>query len=144
MKKIIQILSVLSLLVVFSCVSAKAQNVEHYTAKIPFNFNIGQKSFEPGDYVVKIAKFPTGAVTLSLEDNENKNLKTILVRRNGDIAKNKPQLIFTRSENQLFLSKMFMTDMGLSILVSIPKKQGQTANKENRDTKAVVAVAMNR
>ena len=144
MKKIIQIFSVLSLLVVFSCVAAKAQTVEHYAAKIPFNFNIGQKSFEPGDYFIKVARYTTGTVTLSLEDNENRNLQTVLVRRNGDTAKNKPQIIFTRSENRLFLSKMFMTDMGLSIFVTTPKKNEQAAKGENKTDKSAVAVAMSR
>lgn len=141
MKKIIQVLSVLSLLVVFSCVSAKAQTVEQFAAKIPFNFNIGQKSFEAGDYVIKVAKHPAGAITLSLEDSERNNLQTVLVQRNGDVGKDKPQLIFARSVNRRYLSGMFMPNMELSISASNGKEEIRAAKGSPAVDNQGIAVA---
>jgi hypothetical protein len=40
MKKLIQVFSFLSLVVVFSIVSANAQTVKQYAAEIPFDFSI--------------------------------------------------------------------------------------------------------
>ena len=55
MKKLIQICAVLSLVFAFSIVSARAQQtVKQYEAKIPFAFNVGQKSYR----AATSSKFP--------------------------------------------------------------------------------------
>lgn len=123
MKKLIQICSVLSLVFVFSIIGAQAQTVKQYQAQIPFDFNIGQKSYPAGDYVIKVSKFSADGVALSLEDKENHRLQTILLPKNGNVSANEPKLLFTRYENQRFLSQMLMEEMGVSLIKSDTEKR---------------------
>ncbi|HLM62605.1 MAG TPA: hypothetical protein VK308_17535 [Pyrinomonadaceae bacterium] len=118
MKKLIQVFSFLSLVIVFSIVSANAQTVKQYAAEIPFDFSIDQKSYQAGSYVIKVSKFSQSSIALSLEDKENHVLQTIFVSANGDVAKNEPKLSFTVRDNQRFLTKIAMQDMGLTIPVN--------------------------
>jgi hypothetical protein len=134
MKKLIQVFSFLSLVVVFSIVSANAQTVKQYAAEIPFDFSIDQKSYQAGSYVIKVSKFSQSSIALSLEDKENHVLQTIFVRENGDIAKNEPRLSFTVRDNQRFLTKVAMQDMGLTIPVN--ERQDAAKAKSAREVAA--------
>ena len=139
MKKLIQICSVLSLLVVFSVVSANAQAfVKRYQAQIPFDFNIGQKAYQAGNYVIKISKFSSEGIALSLEDTKSHRLQTVLLPKNGDVSADAPKLIFTRYENQRFLSKLLTEEIGVSLIKSDVEKR--IAEKD----KQVVTIAANR
>ena len=66
MKKLIQICTLLSLLVVFSIISANAQTVQRYEANIPFDFSVNGKTYEAGKYQLEISNVPTGKM-LSIE-----------------------------------------------------------------------------
>ena len=129
MKKLIQVCSILSLIVVFSIVSANAQTVKQYAAEIPYDFNIGQKSHQAGSYIIKVSKLSTSAISLSLQDKNQNNLQTILVRENGNIAKREPKLVFTSYDNHRFLTGISMQEMGLSIVVSKNAKLSVKAQK---------------
>jgi hypothetical protein len=134
MKKLIQVCSFLTLVIVFSIVSAQAQTVKQYAAEIPYDFNIGQKSYQAGSYVVKVSKISTGIVSLSLEDKEKNKLQTILVRENKNVAKREPKLIFTSYDNRRFLTGAAMQEMGLAIAVSKDDKLRAKA-KERPESK---------
>lgn len=134
MKKLVQICAMLSLVIVLSAVSAKAQTVRQYAAQIPFDFNIGQKSYQAGDYVIKISKFSLNTVSLALEDKNRNILQTMFVRQNGDVSKDVEKLIFTRNGNQRYLSAMFTKEMGLLVTESTEairnlKAKGQPERK---------------
>ena len=147
MKKLIQVCSILSLVVVFSVVSAWAQTVKQYAAEIPYDFNIGQKSYQADSadsYVVKISRISSNIVSLSLEDKEKNNLQTILVRENGNTTKHEPKLVFTRYDNQRFLTIMSMQEMGLSIVVSKDDKQSAQAAGRPESEEQSIAVASNK
>ena len=118
MKKLIQVFSFLSLVVVFSIVSANAQTIKQYAAEVPFDFNIGQKSYQAGSYVIKISKHSQSSLVLSLEDKNKNLLQSILVRGNGDVSKNETRLIFTHHDNQRVLTKMMTPDMGVTVLAN--------------------------
>jgi hypothetical protein len=144
MKKLIQFFSILSLVVVFSIISAQAQTSKQYAAEIPFNFSVGQKSYQAGSYVIKVSKLrATNSISLSLEDKEKNLLQTILVRENGDVAKAEPKLIFTSHDNQRFLTKMVMQGMGVSIVVSDNDKQNLKAKGKPEVAARGAAVASN-
>jgi hypothetical protein len=141
MKKLSQFFSILSLVAVFSIVSVNAQTVNQYAANIPFDFSIGQKSYQAGSYVIKVSKVAQGSIALSLEDKDKNLLQTILVRRNGDIARVEPKLVFTRHDNQRFLTKMLMEEMGVSIAVSNSDIQASKAKGQPEAAKGT-AVAL--
>ena len=127
MKKLIQFFSFLSLVIVFSIVSASAQTVKQYAAEVPFDFSIGQKSYQAGSYVIKIARHSQSSLVLSLEDKNKNLLQTILVRGNGDVSKNDPKLVFARHDNQRALTKMTTPDMGVTVPVNKDIKQNSKA-----------------
>jgi hypothetical protein len=141
MKKLIQLCSILSLIVVFSIVSANAQTVKQYAAEIPYDFNIGQKSHRAGSYIIKVSKLSTSVVSLSLQDKNENNLQTIIVRENGNTAKREPKLVFTSYDSHRFLTGMSMQEMGLSIVVSKETKlsvkaQGRPESKRQERSRA--------
>lgn len=139
MKKLIQICSILSLLVIFTAVSAQAQSVTQYKAQIPFDFNIGQKSYEAGSYVIKVTKPSIGGITLSLEDNEGNKLQTLLGAENGDVSEKEPELVFNRYDNQRFLTKILTPKSG--ILVAMTKDERQIAKQQRTKSKTQIALS---
>jgi hypothetical protein len=141
MKKLIQVFSFLSLVVVFSIVSANAQTVKQYAAEIPFDFSIDQKSYQAGSYVIKVSKFSQSNVALSLEDKEHNRLQTVFVRANGDVVQNEPKLVFTLQDNQRFLTKISMPDMGLSIPAADDSKRNSKAKGAPKTKAQEIAVA---
>jgi len=143
MKKFIQICAVLSLVFVFSIVSAHAQQtVKQYEAKIPFDFNVGQKSYEAGSYVIKIARLSSNGIYLSLEDDKQNKLQTVLVAETGNLSQDAPQLLFDVRENQRYLTKIYTQEVGLSL--GKPKNEKHGASKKQQtasETQAVIATA---
>ena len=144
MKKLIQVCSILSLVVVFSIVSAQAYTVKQYAAEIPYDFNIGQKSYQAGSYVIKVLKISPNIVSLSLEDKEKNNLQTILVRENGNTTKREPKLVFTSYHNRRFLTGVSMQEMGLAIVVSKDDKQSAKSQERPESEEKAIVVASNK
>jgi hypothetical protein len=143
MKKLIQICTILSLLVVFTAVSAFAQSGERIDAKIPFNFKIGDKSYKAGNYVIRVSKTAGGDV-LSLEDENRNHLQTTVIARNGDLDLNQSELLFNRYENEVFLSKILVPGKGFSVHQSKSEKQIARQNQNNQDNRRTVAVNLDR
>ena len=77
----------------------------------------------------------------TLEDKETNNLQTILVRENGNTTKHELKLVFTRYDNQRFLTGMSMQEMGLSIVVSKDDKLSAQAEGLPESEKQAIAVA---
>lgn len=138
MKKIIQLCSVLALLVTFSVISANAQSVKQYDAKIPFSFNVGQKTFEAGNYVIKISKSAVNSKILSLEDESGKQLQSIIVAESGDTAKGRLQLVFNRYDKQRFLSKLSNGETVFSIVKTDTEKQIAAGKRSSSRTEVAV------
>ncbi|HEX8367211.1 MAG TPA: hypothetical protein VF604_01470 [Pyrinomonadaceae bacterium] len=140
MKKLIQICAVLSLVFAFSIVSAHAQQpVKQYEAKIPFDFNVGQKSYQAGSYVIKISRLASNGIVLSLEDDNKNKLQTVLVSETGDLTGDEPQLLFDVRENQRYLSKIIAQDIGVSI--GKPKAEKHNSAKKRQPASKSQAVA---
>jgi hypothetical protein len=137
MKKLIRICAVLSLVFAFSIVSAHAQQtIKQYEAKIPFDFNVGQKSYQAGSYVIKISRLASNGILLSLEDDNNNRLQSVMVSETDSLSKNAPKLMFDVQENQRYLSKIYTPEVGLSIGVPKTEKHGVNAKKQRRNTTA--------
>lgn len=143
MKKFIQICSILSLLFMFSVVSARAQTVSRYEAKIPFDFNIGQKSYKQGTYLIKIEKLSDSCSALILEGADGNELQKILAAGSSTIAKKQPELVFNRYENQRFLNKMLTPDTGISIPASSAEERISKKLREKNSRVQAALVKMN-
>jgi hypothetical protein len=135
MKKLIRICTIMSLLVVFSAVAASAQSIDRIDAKVPFDFNIGNKSYKAGNYVLRISYVSGGVSTIvSLEDENKRHLQDFLVFRSGNSVKNNPVMLFNRYENQMFLSQIQTTEAGFSLKESRTEKQiaGKSRDKKSK------------
>jgi hypothetical protein len=132
----------LVLAVTFTAVSANAQtdDTKRIDAKVPFEFQVGQKSYPAGNYVMKISQSATNVVTLSLQDNEGNQLENVLLAANGDVSKNDYQLIFALKDKKHVLSKVLTDRSGFS-LVS-PKVKQDSAKKNKGAAGEAAAVAM--
>ena len=139
MKKLIQICSILSLLVAFSFIPAQASTATRYEANIPFDFNIGQKSYQSGTYVIRVVEVSSNSAAITIEDKNGNELQTMMVVESNNISKKQPQLVFNRYENQRFLSKIMTQESG--ILVSMSGAEKQIA-KKMRDTNSNTQVAI--
>jgi hypothetical protein len=143
MKKLIQVCSMLCLVFVFAAVSAKAQTVKQYSAEIPFDFNIAQKSYQAGSYVIKISKLSLSNVALSLEDKDKNILQTVFIRGNGEAFKNEEKLVFTRDGEQRVLSQMVTHENEFKIPAPNYMKRNLKAKGKPEAKTDVVAVASN-
>jgi hypothetical protein len=140
MKKLIQICAVLSLVFAFSIVSAHAQQtVKQYEAKIPFDFNIGQKSYQAGNYVIKIKRLASNGLSLSLEDEKHNNLQTVIVSETGNLVKGEPQLLFSRHENQRYLTEVVTAEVGVAVAKPKKAEKHGEAKKQQQLNKQVVS-----
>lgn len=115
MKKLFLIYSFVGLLAAVSCLPAAAQVTENYETRIPFDFNIGQKSYQAGDYEIKLARTATNVTAFSLTDNNGKVLHTILVMDNGEVSKKQVELVFDHHDGQRFLAKLLTRQKGFAL-----------------------------
>jgi len=143
MKKLIQICAVLSLVFAFSIVSAQAQKtVKQYEAKIPFDFNIGQKAYQAGNYVIKISRLASNGLIVSLEDENNNKLQSVLVSETDRVAQKAPQLQFEVQDNQRHLTAIYTQDIGVSFGKPMTEKRNSVKKRQQPPAKPqVVAVA---
>jgi len=106
MKKIIQVTSFLFLAVIFSAVSANAQSAEKFKATIPFAFSIGQKTYEPGNYTVKISNHSEAGSLLTIFDSKGKPINSLVVRSLVDRRDDESTFVFSRSGEDRSLTKI--------------------------------------
>lgn len=120
MKKIIQLVSFLSLALIFGGVTANAQTVTKVDAKIPFEFVVGDRSLPAGDYVLRITDTSSGSQVLEIRGSNRQTLFTALIQENGDRAKHKAELVFDRTAGTVALAKIIMSDAGYNVAKAEP------------------------
>ena len=106
MKKFIQIASFLAIVFVMAGSDVYAQNTTKIDAQIPFDFVIGDQTFEAGKYIMRLRKNPTGVETVELRDANNRVVYEAFALQNGDTGNGKAQLIFDRDGTIAKLSKV--------------------------------------
>lgn len=130
MKKLIQVCSLLSLLVLFTAASAFAQNGFGTDVNIPFAFNVGDHAYEAGQYIVKLDKTGAGMATLSIQNTKTDEVQRVLLNANGDAGAQDVRLIFDTINGQRYLTKLKTTDRTYAIVGSRPAKDTAKARKE--------------
>jgi hypothetical protein len=128
MRKFIQITSLLSLVLAFTAFTAKA-SVKAETGfgtevNIPFAFNIGDKAYESGHYIVRMEKTSTGATLLSIQDVEGDRNQTVLLNQTGATGTSDVKLVFETVNGQRYLSKITAQDRTFAVVVSRDKMKG--------------------
>lgn len=126
MKKLIQICSLLSVVLVFTAVSASAQSVYGSEVEIPFSFSINSRTYEAGKYVVKLNKLQSGAATVIIVDPKNDSVQTVLAQRNGSNADNSVKLVFEAVNGQRVLNEVLTPGGGFAVMGN--RKQREVAS----------------
>lgn len=126
MKNLIRICTFLTLVVAFSFVSANAQTVQRFQADIPFSFNVGEKTYDAGNYVMRLSKATIGN-KMTLEDDKNNVLRTFFVLERGDAPTKNSYLRFVRTEDDsLYLSKIFTPEKSFAFAGGTPKAKAKS------------------
>lgn len=135
MKKLIQICSLLGLLVVFTAVGANAQSTYGTEVNIPFAFNVADKSYDAGSYIVKVSKQPFGTTILSIQDTDTNDVQQILLNVSGEAAGTEMKLMFANIGDRKFLSKIQTPTASYS---TIPSKSEKEARRAQAGTPAAI------
>jgi hypothetical protein len=106
MKKFIQISALLSLLFVFNVAASFGQSNFGTDVKIPFAFNIGDQSYESGNYILKFQRISTDTATLTIQDTKNEKSQTVLLNAGGMATSNEIKLAFDTLDGQRYLTRV--------------------------------------
>jgi hypothetical protein len=129
MNKIIQIISVFAFAVIFSVVSANAQSVSKIKTDIPFDFKVGEKSYQAGSYEVAVAGTATGGAIMVLRDGDGKNLGSAVINRTDTGTTGKSELVFHRYNDEHFLAGVVFGKGSYSLLPSTAEKDAEENSK---------------
>jgi hypothetical protein len=96
-------------------VSAQAQYINSYRAHVPFDFTIGKKSYDAGNYMLNV-KSPTSLATnLTVRNAERKELQALVVLMNGNRSKtDETILVFNRYGDVYVLKQIISPEFGYS------------------------------
>ena len=127
MKKFIQICSLLSLLVIFGAASANAQSGFGVDVEIPFDFSVGDQSYEAGNYIVKVDSLTNGTATLSIRDTKTDEIQRVLMNGNGDSGVGDIKLVFDNVGGRRVLTKVRTPSRGYALVKSKSDKNAEKA-----------------
>ena len=130
MKKLIQIGTLLSLLILFGAGSTFAADRFGTEVNIPFAFNVGDRTYEAGQYVIKLEKLVNGTAALSIQNTKTDDVTRVLMNANGDTASDDVRLVFDTFNGQRYLTKLKTTDRTYAIVGSKPGKDSAKAQKD--------------
>lgn len=144
MKNLVVKISLLFVLAIMSSVvSVQAQSFRQYKANIPFDFTIGKKTYEAGNYVINVRNLNQVVVVLSVKNTETRDSLEMAVPINGSRSLvDKTVLMFDRYGDQYILTQMVSTDFGLSAPKS--KINKRSAKKSGKVDESVAVVLVER
>lgn len=107
-KQIFSTFAILSLLFALAVVSVQAQSQSRITVKVPFAFQIGDKTLPAGDYNIK--QLSTGTLLVESTDGAESAIAPAAGRvENGVNAKpSKEKLVFRQYGERYFLAQVWM------------------------------------
>jgi hypothetical protein len=115
MKKIIQIVSFLSLVFVIAGGDVHAQRTTKIDASIPYDFEIGNQQFDAGKYVLRVRQAASGASIAELRDSKYRVVYEGFLLDSGNTGNGKAKLVFDRSGSVARLMQIRTGDKGFSI-----------------------------
>jgi len=116
MKKKILSYSLLVLAIMLAAVSVQAQTLGAYKAQIPFDFTVEERSYEAGDYKIRVKSPNYLATFLAVSNAKGEELQVIAVMRNGDWSKKDgAYLVFNHNGDQYVLKQITAPGFGFSL-----------------------------
>ena len=132
MKKFIQICSILTLLVVFTVVSVSANTNNGFgtEVEIPFAFNVGDRSYDAGDYIVRIQRLSDSTTAFSIQDTKTDEIQTVLLNNfNSDGSGGNINLVFDNVGGQKYLRKVQTADRTFALIKGKSEKNAAAVAK---------------
>jgi len=118
--------------------SVQAQSAVRYQAEIPFDFVIGNETYEAGDYSVSLKDSTDLATVLSVRNGENRLLQINAVSKTGRTSGNgHTKLVFERYGGNYVLKRIEAPDFGFNAPKS---KIGKRLAKKWKGMNEIVAV----
>ena len=130
MKKFIQISSLLTLLFVFNVAASFGQSNFGTDLNIPFAFNVGERTYEAGNYIVKFERLSPSTATLTIQDTKNDKIQTVLMNAGGEAASREIKLVFDTLEGQRYLTKLSTPDRTYAIVMKKPERNAAKNREE--------------
>jgi hypothetical protein len=125
------------LVILMAIVSAQAQI--KYRAHIPFDFTIGQKSYEAGDYLIGSINPYTANNIIAIQDAKARNSNFIMTTNGKDYSKvEMTKLIFNRYETQYFLAGISTPSFIVELSKSKAEKKLARNQKVQREIVALI------
>ena len=119
--------------------AAQAQVSAEYRAHIPFDFTVGNTEFKAGDYRIGLVNPQTSQQTLMIREANGRGSKIFMVRSKDSNARQTfAKLIFSRYENQYFLSEMNTSTLGAEFMQSKTEKNLARRQKSSQATIAIL------
>lgn len=126
MKNYTFIAIILGIMFIFSATSAAAQKFEKILVEIPFEFSVGEKSFEAGKYIFTPVS-SNGSLKIFHLKHYDKNtqafISTIESGKIYQLKKNKTAIKFNRYGENYFLSRISNTAEGTDAILLKTKKE---------------------
>jgi hypothetical protein len=131
MKRFIQV-SLFSLLALFAVVSVNAGSGFGTEVQIPFAFNVGDKAYEAGTYIVKVQSMTSGGARLSIQDPKTDEIQTVFMNPSGDEpSRNDMRLVFDTIEGRKYLTRVRTSDKSFAIAGSKTPKDAAKSTKSS-------------
>jgi len=109
-------------LVLFNVAASYGQSQFGTDVNIPFAFNVGDQSYESGNYILKFERFSNGAASLTIEDVKNEKIQTVLMSAGGEAASSEIKLVFDTLEGQHYLTKVRTPSRSYAVVMNKPEK----------------------
>ena len=124
---------------------ARAQYPDVMTAKIPFSFFVGNKTFPAGEYSVTRLNPESATAALAIRSADGKMSKVVLtIPVQARAQRESARLVFTRYEDQYFLSQLWTPadQMGLELRKSRSERTLLARNRAGEH--AIIALTTRR
>jgi len=104
MKRSIQVSVLAIAMLMVGCVAASAQTSFGAKVNVPFSFNVGTKSYEPGEYTIRVNHAVYGASQLVIQGSRIERSQTVLLSNSAGSNDGEQKLIFGVENGVKYLS----------------------------------------
>ena len=143
MKKFIQICSLFGLLIFVGAATANAQSSLGSQITIPFAFHVGEKSYEAGEYILKVDKLSSGTATLMIRDTKSDEAQVVLLNGNGESPSSELKLVFDTIEGHRYLTRVRTPVRTFALLKSKAEKDAAKVRNSEKESGASAAGTSN-
>jgi hypothetical protein len=146
-KQSFRIFLMLGLFAILAPLSAQAQTSNEQTAKIPFSFTVGSKSFPAGEYRVSRLNPQSSQAALAIRSTDGRTgTITLTTDIQGAGVTDKAKLVFNRYGDQYYLAQVWMrvADSGLELPVSRSERELARNAGERAPEQTTIALSAHR